>query len=260
MSKRILLLLLLIGIAGLVWWGLERSGQQAEEPAVEQPTHADAEAVGLGFMQDVVLAAPPADEVALDRIYAVLSDRAKSEVARETLSNDIARFVGIQDVPDEGISVEDLEVISDTQATLVLRLNYSGGQVLRDVALVVEDGVWKVNAVAPREDLRDDGFVPDDVGDATPPPAHAPAPAPSPTPPPAPIDNGNGSVSDGACYVGGCSSHVCSDNPDVVTTCEWRPEYACYREATCERQTSGECGWTMTPALQACLVNPEEVE
>jgi hypothetical protein len=57
----------------------------------------------------------------------------------------------------------------------------------------------------------------------------------------------------GRCYVGGCSSQICSDREDVISTCEWRPQYACYRTATCERQASGQCGWTMTSALQQCL-------
>lgn len=66
----------------------------------------------------------------------------------------------------------------------------------------------------------------------------------------------NGPVSLGPCYVGGCSSQVCSDREDVVTTCEFRPEYACYQKATCERQASGQCGWTQTPTLQSCLATP----
>src|SRR3989344_5136723 len=61
-------------------------------------------------------------------------------------------------------------------------------------------------------------------------------------------------VAQKGCYVGGCSSQICSENRDVVSTCEWRESYACYREATCERQQSGECGWTEAPTLQACLV------
>lgn len=56
------------------------------------------------------------------------------------------------------------------------------------------------------------------------------------------------------CYVGGCSSQICSENPDVASTCEWRESYACYQTATCERQSSGECGWTETPQLNACLM------
>lgn len=57
------------------------------------------------------------------------------------------------------------------------------------------------------------------------------------------------------CVKTGCSAHVCADH-DVVTTCEFRPEYACYQAATCERQANGECGWTQTPELAACLANP----
>lgn len=57
----------------------------------------------------------------------------------------------------------------------------------------------------------------------------------------------------GDCYVGGCSGQVCSDQEGVITTCEWHEEYACYHQATCERQQDGACGWTQTPELQACL-------
>ncbi len=55
-----------------------------------------------------------------------------------------------------------------------------------------------------------------------------------------------------ACHRTGCSGQVCSDE-DVVTTCEWKPEYACYREATCARGPDGACGWVEDQALRACL-------
>lgn len=55
------------------------------------------------------------------------------------------------------------------------------------------------------------------------------------------------------CYKSGCSGQLCTDQPDVVTTCEFKEEYACYQTATCERQANGQCGWTETPALRACL-------
>ena len=63
--------------------------------------------------------------------------------------------------------------------------------------------------------------------------------------------------SSGGCYAGGCSSHICSDQKDMVSTCEWREAYACYKSATCERQTNGQCGWTITPQLQTCLNNAQ---
>ena len=54
------------------------------------------------------------------------------------------------------------------------------------------------------------------------------------------------------CRPAGCSGQICADS-DVASTCEWREEYACYRGATCERQPGGQCGWTPTPELRACL-------
>jgi hypothetical protein len=60
------------------------------------------------------------------------------------------------------------------------------------------------------------------------------------------------------CYVGGCSSQLCTDKPDMVSTCEWREAYACYQTATCAVQPDGECGWTETNELNACLANANE--
>lgn len=57
----------------------------------------------------------------------------------------------------------------------------------------------------------------------------------------------------GKCYIGGCSGQICSDRPDAISTCEYTEAYACYKTATCERQSSGACGWTETASLRACL-------
>jgi hypothetical protein len=56
-----------------------------------------------------------------------------------------------------------------------------------------------------------------------------------------------------ACFKGGCSGQICSDQDGMMSDCMFREEYACYQTAVCERQTSGECGWTSTPKLEACL-------
>ncbi|MEX2052308.1 MAG: hypothetical protein WD991_01255 [Candidatus Paceibacterota bacterium] len=71
-----------------------------------------------------------------------------------------------------------------------------------------------------------------------------------------PPQNGDGfnpPVLSGPCYVGGCSSQICSDQPGAISTCEYREEYACYQSAKCERQSSGQCGWTPSATLNACL-------
>lgn len=71
-----------------------------------------------------------------------------------------------------------------------------------------------------------------------------------------PLSTSPPSNSQGACYVGGCSSEICSDRPDMASTCIFRSEFACYKTATCERQKSGECGWTESSELHSCLNNP----
>lgn len=62
----------------------------------------------------------------------------------------------------------------------------------------------------------------------------------------------------GKCYIGGCSSQLCTDAPDALSTCEYKPEYSCYKSATCERQSNGACGWTETIELTSCLAHPSE--
>jgi eight-cysteine-cluster-containing protein len=65
------------------------------------------------------------------------------------------------------------------------------------------------------------------------------------------------------CAVAGCSMQLCvsaDEAATIVTTCEYRPEYACYREASCEPQADGQCGWTETAELRQCLANPPAIE
>lgn len=64
----------------------------------------------------------------------------------------------------------------------------------------------------------------------------------------------------GQCFVGGCSAQLCTEEPDAVSTCEYRAEYACYKTAECKRQDNGECGWTETRELRSCLRNPPELD
>ena len=61
----------------------------------------------------------------------------------------------------------------------------------------------------------------------------------------------NSPISD-SCKITGCSGQICSEE-DVITTCEYKEEYACYRTAKCERQENGKCGWTPTEEIVACL-------
>ncbi|MCX8178951.1 MAG: DUF5667 domain-containing protein [Candidatus Aenigmarchaeota archaeon] len=54
------------------------------------------------------------------------------------------------------------------------------------------------------------------------------------------------------CVVTGCSGQICSES-EVMSTCDFRPEYECYKYAVCEVRDDGRCGWTKTPEFEKCL-------
>jgi hypothetical protein len=67
------------------------------------------------------------------------------------------------------------------------------------------------------------------------------------------------------CAVSGCSGQLCISEEEAaagggVSTCEFRSEYACYKEASCEPQADGKCGWTQSAALTQCLANPPAID
>lgn len=97
---------------------------------------------------------------------------------------------------------------------------------------------------APPVDLppSDDTGAPSTGSDEDPAPPDDPIPSEDPKDP-------------SECVRGGCSGQLCvaADADPIFTTCEWREEYACYDTASCEKQTNGGCGWTLTDDLATCL-------
>jgi hypothetical protein len=57
------------------------------------------------------------------------------------------------------------------------------------------------------------------------------------------------------CRVGGCNGELCADpaTGPLESVCIYKEEFACYRNALCELQSDGRCGWTLTDQLRACL-------
>ncbi len=53
------------------------------------------------------------------------------------------------------------------------------------------------------------------------------------------------------CRPTGCSDHICASR-GITTTCDWDPAWACLRDAVCERQGHGGCGWTVLPGSPPC--------
>lgn len=57
------------------------------------------------------------------------------------------------------------------------------------------------------------------------------------------------------CKISGCSGQICteSDSNDIITTCEWKKEYSCYKKAKCEKQENGKCGFTKDVEFKKCI-------
>ncbi len=59
------------------------------------------------------------------------------------------------------------------------------------------------------------------------------------------------------CVLAGCSNQLCVDASlakSMTTTCEYRPQYACYEQATCARnKKTQQCSWQMDAKLEACI-------
>lgn len=136
-------------------WELYRTGKCMTPWIVLEPTDTTAspgelaEQAGLNFILDfALLPAVDSDSAVAERFYQRLSTNAKESVSLETLSQDALQFVDVKSYPEQGASVVDMQIESDTRATIIVELNYSDSpRILRAVELVVEDSVWKVERV-----------------------------------------------------------------------------------------------------------------
>lgn len=64
--------------------------------------------------------------------------------------------------------------------------------------------------------------------------------------------NNNSSNSSGnQCIKTGCSGQICSSEPKI-STCEWKCENGCYRNATCKK-INNKCQWEVTDSINKCL-------
>lgn len=89
-------------------------------------------------------------------------------------------------------------------------------------------------ATACGEEMNDDSALPDEQG-------------------------GSGELAQPGCKVAGCSNELCINEEDeVLTTCEWKEEYACYSTAVCAKQSDNQCNWVSTPQLKACVARAQE--
>jgi len=64
---------------------------------------------------------------------------------------------------------------------------------------------------------------------------------------------------DSDCVKGGCSGTLCQSKKEepVFTTCEYLPEYACYKQIKC-KCVDNKCQWDKTEKFEECISKARE--
>ncbi|MBS3098323.1 eight-cysteine-cluster domain-containing protein [Candidatus Woesearchaeota archaeon] len=64
-------------------------------------------------------------------------------------------------------------------------------------------------------------------------------------------------ITDTDCGIGGCSGQICGQKDkvkDIITICEWREEYDCYRKTACSC-VDNKCQWEETSEFLDCIAS-----
>ena len=59
------------------------------------------------------------------------------------------------------------------------------------------------------------------------------------------------------CYIGGCSGEICSDQTDIVSTCEILPGMECLKKGTSCKPINKECTWVLSQNAAQCFIQVE---
>lgn len=59
------------------------------------------------------------------------------------------------------------------------------------------------------------------------------------------------------CYIGGCSGEICSDQTDIVSTCEILPGMECLKKRTSCKPINNECTWVLSQDAAQCFIQVE---
>lgn len=140
----IILSITLLGL--LVFINRDEIPQNLDEETVSESQKA--KDVGIKFINNFILIAPPAVNIqAEEDLLNSLSENVINKIDKEMLATEMASFVGVQDIPDQGVEIGELTLLDEENADLKIVLNYSGEEVEKIINLIKEGEEWKVNSV-----------------------------------------------------------------------------------------------------------------
>lgn len=140
----IILSIFLLGF--LVFINSKDTTETPEDETVSESQKA--EEVGIQFINNFIVIAPPAVNIEAEQdLLNSLSERVLNNIDTEMLATEMASFVGVQDIPDEGVKIGEITLLDEKNAVLDIKLNYSGGTIEKNINLIKENEEWKVDSV-----------------------------------------------------------------------------------------------------------------
>lgn len=130
------------------------SNLPADEATMQEEQTAPEDVVE-SFMDYFLASAPPeVDEDAVDNAVALMSEGAKMQLGEDFSSSSLAAFMGVQDIPDEGYEIGEVNYV-DNEATgeenalaeVEVILDYSGEDAVKTFVLSKTDSGWLIDSV-----------------------------------------------------------------------------------------------------------------
>lgn len=154
----IILFLVIFAASGVIYFTRNNQSQilvpetERQEITIEKDvgTENPENVVELFLINFFKTAPPESDQQALDIAVSLLSEEAKMQVGDEPTSGDLARLVGVQDIPDQGYQISDISFtdnIDEGYADVEVTLKYSGGDAIRNFELSKIDGSWLIDNI-----------------------------------------------------------------------------------------------------------------
>ncbi|OGD62473.1 hypothetical protein A2160_00105 [Candidatus Beckwithbacteria bacterium RBG_13_42_9] len=115
-----------------------------------QPVKEQAKQVIQNFMDNFIKGFPPnLNEGAIMAALNLLSTRARASISQigPSPSAALASFVGIQNAPDQGYTIDQIFEDKGT-ATVETTWKYGSGNVQKTFSLVFEDNRWKIDSIS----------------------------------------------------------------------------------------------------------------
>ena len=150
----IVIILVLVGVSIF----FEERPQLDPQEEADRQTKELVKEIAQDFLNNfIAFASPSEDPDASKKLLKVLSEDALLEIDEENLSRDFALFVGVQDVPDMGFEMGDVSLEIGNRAIVKTKLKYSGGSTLRNIHLLLEDEMWKVDSIT--QPIKEEVFL-----------------------------------------------------------------------------------------------------